>query len=63
MLFYGEGGFDQQPKLIDGDGDGTVILRNLCAIISYWYATEGLPDDILSDSKQRLIYPQVLGIF
>lgn len=41
MLVYGEGGFDKQPKVIEGDGDGTVNLCSLSAVISDWSAAEG----------------------
>jgi pimeloyl-ACP methyl ester carboxylesterase len=41
MLVYGEGGFDQQPKVIEGDGDGTVNFCSLSAVISDWSAAEG----------------------
>ena len=60
MIVYGEGGFDKQPKVIDGDG--TVNWCNLCVVISYWSATEGLPDEILSDCRHRLIPRQVIGL-
>lgn len=41
MLIYGKGGFDQQPEVIEGDGDGTVNLCSLSAVISNWSAAEG----------------------
>lgn len=35
-LFYGDGGFDQQPEVVHGDGDGTVNLESLLALESVW---------------------------
>ncbi|XP_010478088.1 PREDICTED: lecithin-cholesterol acyltransferase-like 1 [Camelina sativa] len=32
VLVYGEGGFDEQPKIKYGDGDGTVNLASLAAL-------------------------------
>ncbi|KAG9138566.1 hypothetical protein Leryth_012911 [Lithospermum erythrorhizon] len=33
-LFYGDGGFDKQPEIIYGDGDGTVNMVSLMALES-----------------------------
>lgn len=41
MLVYGKNGFDEQPKLINGDGDGTVNLCSLSAVAEQWNAVEG----------------------
>ncbi|RRT51561.1 hypothetical protein B296_00051043 [Ensete ventricosum] len=35
-LFYGEDGFDVQPEVVYGDGDGTVNLVSLLALESEW---------------------------
>ncbi|GAV56610.1 LACT domain-containing protein [Cephalotus follicularis] len=35
-LFYGGSGFDKQPEVIYGDGDGTVNLVSLLALESLW---------------------------
>lgn len=40
-LIYGEHGFDEQPEIIEGDGDGTVNLCSLSAVISDWTAKPG----------------------
>eukprot|EP01018_Ginkgo_biloba_P016551 Gb_35606 [translate_table: standard] len=40
-LVYGTRGFDQQPEIIMGDGDGTVNLCSLSAVIADWARTEG----------------------
>ncbi|CAN6450100.1 unnamed protein product [Victoria cruziana] len=40
-LFYGEDGFDEQPEVVYGDGDGTVNLASLLAAVSAW---EGVRD-------------------
>lgn len=35
-LLYGENGFDEQPEVIYGDGDGTVNMVSLLALESLW---------------------------
>ncbi|KAK9270273.1 hypothetical protein L1049_025850 [Liquidambar formosana] len=35
-LFYGTGGFDEQPEVVYGDGDGTVNMVSLLALESLW---------------------------
>ncbi|KAL4333953.1 hypothetical protein GQ457_07G024810 [Hibiscus cannabinus] len=35
-LLYGKAGFDKQPEVIHGDGDGTVNLVSLMALESLW---------------------------
>lgn len=35
-LYYGDGGFDRQPRVVYGDGDGTVNLESLVALESVW---------------------------
>jgi len=40
MLIYGNGGLDEQPKVIEGDVYGTMNLCNLSAIISDWSTIE-----------------------
>ncbi|KAM7266663.1 hypothetical protein ACFE04_004560 [Oxalis oulophora] len=35
-LIYGENGFDEQPEIVYGDGDGTVNLVSLLALESLW---------------------------
>ncbi|KAK1393506.1 Lecithin-cholesterol acyltransferase-like 1 [Heracleum sosnowskyi] len=35
-LFYGENGFDKQPEILYGDGDGTVNMVSLMALESEW---------------------------
>uniref|UniRef100_A0A7N0ZQ89 Lecithin-cholesterol acyltransferase-like 1 n=1 Tax=Kalanchoe fedtschenkoi TaxID=63787 RepID=A0A7N0ZQ89_KALFE len=39
-LFYGEKGFDQQPEILYGDGDGTVNMASLAAVESWWGGVE-----------------------
>ncbi|CAM6102097.1 unnamed protein product [Calypogeia fissa] len=39
-LFY-YGGFDKQPAVMDGDGDGTVNYDSLVSVIPEWSAAEG----------------------
>jgi lysophospholipase-3 len=35
-LFYGENGFDEQPDVVYGDGDGTVNMASLLALEKLW---------------------------
>ncbi|XP_031480141.1 lecithin-cholesterol acyltransferase-like 1 [Nymphaea colorata] len=35
-LFYGKDGFDRQPEVVYGDGDGTVNSASLLAAVSAW---------------------------
>lgn len=35
-LFYGENGFDKQPEILYGDGDGTVNMVSLMALENEW---------------------------
>nr|XP_043614865.1 lecithin-cholesterol acyltransferase-like 1 [Erigeron canadensis] len=35
-LYYGEDGFDKQPKILYGDGDGTVNMVSLLALEDEW---------------------------
>ncbi|KAI3751836.1 hypothetical protein L2E82_22927 [Cichorium intybus] len=35
-LFYGEDGFDKQPEIVYGDGDGTVNMASLLALEDEW---------------------------
>ncbi|KAL5558692.1 hypothetical protein UlMin_034903 [Ulmus minor] len=35
-LFYSESGFDEQPEIIYGDGDGTVNMASLLALENLW---------------------------
>lgn len=35
-LFYGENGFDEQPEVVYGDGDGTVNMVSLLALETLW---------------------------
>ncbi|XVF64209.1 hypothetical protein PTKIN_Ptkin09bG0149800 [Pterospermum kingtungense] len=35
-LVYGKAGFDEQPEIVYGDGDGTVNLMSLLALESLW---------------------------
>ncbi|KAK3007058.1 hypothetical protein RJ639_016622 [Escallonia herrerae] len=35
-LFYGDGGFDEQPEVVYGDGDGTVNMVSLLALEAKW---------------------------
>lgn len=39
-LFYGEDGFDEQPEVVYGDGDGTVNMASLLALHSLWAAVQ-----------------------
>ncbi|KAE8657048.1 Lecithin-cholesterol acyltransferase-like 1 [Hibiscus syriacus] len=42
-LVYGEAGFDEQPEVVYGDGDGTVNLVSLLALESLWNIDENQP--------------------
>ncbi|KAL7586058.1 hypothetical protein Lser_V15G44603 [Lactuca serriola] len=35
-LHYGEEGFDKQPEIVYGDGDGTVNMASLLALVDEW---------------------------
>ncbi|KAL8226399.1 hypothetical protein R6Q57_016231 [Mikania cordata] len=35
-LYYGEEGFDKQPEIVYGDGDGTVNIASLLALVDEW---------------------------
>ncbi|KAK6160591.1 hypothetical protein DH2020_003972 [Rehmannia glutinosa] len=35
-LFYGDGGFDERPEVVYGDGDGTVNMVSLLALETAW---------------------------
>lgn len=35
-LFYGESGFDEQPEIVYGDGDGTVNMVSLLGLEALW---------------------------
>eukprot|EP01018_Ginkgo_biloba_P007082 Gb_09842 [translate_table: standard] len=73
-LIYGKDGFDQQPEIIEGDGDGTVNLCSLSAVISDWAATEGqkmkvlkIPqvthETILRNAESvKMIVDEILGV-
>ncbi|KAF5955492.1 hypothetical protein HYC85_008348 [Camellia sinensis] len=39
-LFYGKDGFDKQPEIVYGDGDGTVNMVSLLAVESEWKETK-----------------------
>ena len=40
-LIYGKEGFDRQPEIVYGDGDGTVNLNSLLALTSAWGGRTG----------------------
>ncbi|KAJ0981821.1 hypothetical protein J5N97_010076 [Dioscorea zingiberensis] len=40
-LLYGKEGFDVQPEIVYGDGDGTVNMASLLALESEWSSQEG----------------------
>eukprot|EP00250_Pteridium_aquilinum_P009766 c18917_g1_i1 orf=49-1386(+) len=40
-LVYGKNGFDEQPILVNGDGDGTVNLCSLSAVADSWKSVGG----------------------
>ncbi|XP_007018457.2 PREDICTED: lecithin-cholesterol acyltransferase-like 1 [Theobroma cacao] len=42
-LFYGKAGFDEQPEVVYGDGDGTVNLVSLLALESLWANEKSQP--------------------
>ncbi|XWS24090.1 hypothetical protein CRYUN_Cryun28dG0071100 [Craigia yunnanensis] len=42
-LFYGKAGFDEQPEVVYGDGDGTVNLVSLLALESLWADEKSQP--------------------
>ncbi|KAI5081529.1 hypothetical protein GOP47_0004712 [Adiantum capillus-veneris] len=41
MLVYSEKGFDEQPIIVNGDGDGTVNLCSLSAVSKSWNSVDG----------------------
>ncbi|KAH7665033.1 lysophospholipase III protein [Dioscorea alata] len=41
MLVYGDEGFDVQPRIFYGDGDGSVNIESLLALKSLWSGLEG----------------------
>lgn len=49
-LFYGESGFDEQPEIVYGDGDGTVNMVSLLGLESLW---SGLKNQTLKVIKIR----------
>jgi len=40
-LNYEKKGFDSHPEITDGDGDGTVNVCSLTAVVKEWEALEG----------------------
>lgn len=48
MLVYGEGGFDAQPEVLYGDGDGTVNLASLLALEAEWSGKTSQPVKLLT---------------
>ncbi|XP_021754696.1 lecithin-cholesterol acyltransferase-like 1 [Chenopodium quinoa] len=47
-LFYDDKGFDKQPSIIWGDGDGTVNLLSLLAVQSEWMNEKNQPLKIIN---------------
>ncbi|CAA7404297.1 unnamed protein product [Spirodela intermedia] len=47
-LVYGEGGFDAQPEVVYGDGDGTVNLASLVALEAEWSGKTSQPVKLLT---------------
>eukprot|EP00252_Welwitschia_mirabilis_P001419 TRINITY_DN11285_c0_g1_i3.p1 TRINITY_DN11285_c0_g1~~TRINITY_DN11285_c0_g1_i3.p1 ORF type:complete len:302 (-),score=20.58 TRINITY_DN11285_c0_g1_i3:281-1186(-) len=74
MLKYDSCGFDKQPEIVDGDGDGSVNLLSLTAVISQWSAdqNEGIKvieapesahEEILKDEKTvEMIVAEILRV-
>ena len=54
-LVYGEGGFDERPEIVYGDGDGTVNMASLLGVEALW------SDDVKS-KKQALRVIRVRGV-
>ncbi|XP_031479919.2 lecithin-cholesterol acyltransferase-like 1 [Nymphaea colorata] len=51
-LVYDEHGFDKQPEIVFGDGDGTVNLKSMLAVVSAW---EGVENQSLKVTKLRRV--------
>ncbi|XVE55728.1 hypothetical protein DITRI_Ditri03aG0181600 [Diplodiscus trichospermus] len=49
-LFYGKAGFDEQPEVVYGDGDGTVNLGSLLALESLWADEKSQPLKVIKIS-------------
>ncbi|XP_039049943.1 lecithin-cholesterol acyltransferase-like 1 isoform X2 [Hibiscus syriacus] len=49
-LVYGEAGFDEQPEVVYGDGDGTVNLVSLLALESLWNDNKSQPLKVIGIS-------------
>lgn len=47
-LSYEKRGFDSHPEIIDGDGDGTVNLCSLTAVVKEWEAVKGQELEVIS---------------
>ncbi|CAN6450813.1 unnamed protein product [Victoria cruziana] len=52
LLVFGEDGFDKQPEIVYGDGDGTVNLKSMMAVVSAW---EGVENQSLKVTKLHRI--------
>ncbi|XP_062164162.1 lecithin-cholesterol acyltransferase-like 1 [Alnus glutinosa] len=46
-LFYGKSGFDEQPEVVYGDGDGTVNMASLLALESLWSNKKNQPVKVI----------------
>lgn len=46
-LFYGKSGFDEQPEVVYGDGDGTVNMASLLALESLWSDKKNQPVKVI----------------
>jgi lysophospholipase-3 len=47
-LFYGENGFDEQPDVVYGDGDGTVNMASLLALEKLWAEEKNQPLKVIT---------------
>ncbi|OVA08619.1 Lecithin:cholesterol/phospholipid:diacylglycerol acyltransferase [Macleaya cordata] len=55
-LFYGKDGFEKQPEIVYGDGDGTVNLVSLLRLESEW------ADDYDQEAKELLKVIKIPGV-
>lgn len=51
-LSYEKKGFDNHPEITEGDGDGTVNLCSLTAVVKEWEAVEGQELDVIPLAKK-----------
>lgn len=52
MLSYDRKGFDSHPEITEGDGDGTVNLCSLTAVVKEWEGVEGQQLEVIPLANQ-----------